>query len=514
MKRFGFGGAVTASVLGMTLLTGAAASASAATHNVPADYATIQAAVDAAQAGDTVLVAPGTYPESVALKAGVSLQGSGADVTTVEGDGSWYGMPGTQYSGWTYTILGAEGGAISGLTITGSNVGILNWRKSPEAITGNNIAGNTLHGIFNYEAAPTIADNTITDNGYSTGWSFEVSYPSYGPLGANPPRPHAGVYNRDCSPAITGNDIIGNGHSGVFSYDYGSSPAITGNHIADNDHSGIISLHATPVVTANTVTGNGHTGIFDIAAGSMITGNVSAANGNNGISSNYSSFSTIADNIIAGNGGAGVRTYTNSSYVCEATVTGNVITGNGSGGVYNYRTSPVITNNTLVGNGYYGILNYRYASPAVTNNVIAGNTYGVRNDQESSPEITYNDLWDNDTDFSNSYDSYPTAENNIFEDPMFADPAEGDYRLQPESPCIDAGTNDAPGLPEADADGEPRVIDGDRDGTATVDIGAFEFSSSPPGMEEAPAGFSQGEKQGWDGDTPPGFDKGKKRGWR
>ena len=33
----------------------------AATINVPADHATIQAAVDAASGGDEILVAPGTY---------------------------------------------------------------------------------------------------------------------------------------------------------------------------------------------------------------------------------------------------------------------------------------------------------------------------------------------------------------------------------------------------------------------------------------------------------------------
>jgi hypothetical protein len=64
---------------------------------------------------------------------------------------------------------------------------------------------------------------------------------------------------------------------------------------------------------------------------------------------------------------------------------------------------------------------------------------------------------------------------NISADPMFVDPAAGDYRLQRSSPCIDAGTNDAPGLPETDFDGTPRIDDGDGDGFAVVDMGAFEF---------------------------------------
>lgn len=57
------------------------------TLHVPAQFAGIQAAIDAAQPGDTVLVAPGTYHEHVVLKSGVRLQGSGAEQTTLDGDG-------------------------------------------------------------------------------------------------------------------------------------------------------------------------------------------------------------------------------------------------------------------------------------------------------------------------------------------------------------------------------------------------------------------------------------------
>jgi putative metal-binding protein/thrombospondin type 3 repeat protein len=53
-----------------------------------------------------------------------------------------------------------------------------------------------------------------------------------------------------------------------------------------------------------------------------------------------------------------------------------------------------------------------------------------------------------------------------------------DFHLQPDSPVIDAGTSEAaPGDPllTLDLDGLPRVLDGNGDGTATADLGAYEF---------------------------------------
>lgn len=54
------------------------------------------------------------------------------------------------------------------------------------------------------------------------------------------------------------------------------------------------------------------------------------------------------------------------------------------------------------------------------------------------------------------------------------------YSLRPDSPAIDAGSNDA--LPEMvvwDKRGEPyaRIVDGDGDGIATVDMGAYELQA-------------------------------------
>ncbi len=52
----------------------------AATINVPADQATIQAAVNAASTGDTIVVAAGTYSELVTVNKQLTLQGAQAGV--------------------------------------------------------------------------------------------------------------------------------------------------------------------------------------------------------------------------------------------------------------------------------------------------------------------------------------------------------------------------------------------------------------------------------------------------
>lgn len=94
--------------ISLSSLTAAATEIQAADLHVPADYATIQLAVDAAaEFGDRVVVAAGTYPEDVAIVAkDLSIDGVDATSTFVDGV-HWSSSSGDSYCG----------GGLSGLDV-------------------------------------------------------------------------------------------------------------------------------------------------------------------------------------------------------------------------------------------------------------------------------------------------------------------------------------------------------------------------------------------------------------
>ena len=68
-------------------------------HKVPGDFGTLRDALSTAKAGDTIAVAPGTYPELVRIPDGVTQAGSGQDGCAIKGDGLHSSLQGTPDAG-------------------------------------------------------------------------------------------------------------------------------------------------------------------------------------------------------------------------------------------------------------------------------------------------------------------------------------------------------------------------------------------------------------------------------
>ncbi len=130
--------------------------------------------------------------------------------------------------------------------------------------------------------------------------------------------------------------------------------------------------------------------------------------------------------------GAGIFCDHSSPSITNCTISGNSASSNG-GGIYCYSSSPSITNCILYFDSPYEI-------------------YG-------SPTVTYSDIM-------GGYE----GEGNIDKLPSFI--GGGDYHLEGDSPCIDAGTSE--GAPDTDIDGELRPQG------AGYDMGADECDGVPP----------------------------------
>ena len=177
----------------------------------------------------------------------------------------------------------------------------------------------------------------------------------------------------------------------------------------------------------------------------------------------------VANCIIAENeGGDGAETFG-----CGPPVKG------GAGAIRSFGLGFTIINSIVVGNrpgapGFGGSANvggieYFGSGPRIINSVVRdnlGGNFSAGSNPPRDPEVFYSNV-DNLTGASGPSAFFGAG--NIDLDPLFVDPANGDYRLLPGSPCIDAGNTTLDGLPLLDIEGLPRVLG------AGVDMGPHEF---------------------------------------
>jgi hypothetical protein len=380
--------------------------------HVPANQPTIQAGINVASNGDTVLVAPGTYYEKINFlgKAITVKSSNGPSVTTIANNSG----------GVTVNFNTGEGAAsvLQGFTITGGigTVGIV--IGSSPTILNNRITGNHScdgAGITVDWGSPVIKGNTIFNN-----------------------------FHDQCSGGVggAGISVIGQGTTKII------GNVISGNDGGNGFTGGGISLWAagSPMIMNNIIRNN----------------TISTQGGGLGIGACCSN-AVIAQNVFSGNsapeGGAvdsfpnsGVPVFVNNTFVNNQSNTGNsAVWINSASGEPSLFYNNIIV--ALAGQValFCGSFNTTTLPVVMANDVYA--PQGTR----------YGNLCSDQTGING----------NISANPLFV--ASSNFRLKGGSPAVDAGNNSAPGLPSKDFVGSPRIINGYGGTSAIVDMGAYEF---------------------------------------
>ncbi|MBI5946939.1 MAG: right-handed parallel beta-helix repeat-containing protein [Chloroflexi bacterium] len=354
-------------------------------NNVRRIGATIQGeiqdgAITHAQAGDTVLVKAGTYPEQVVIDRSLKVLGAGAGLSVIRAPAT---IPVASNPDSAVVKVAGPGvlAEVAGFTVSGP---------------GPSGCGSIAYGIFVRDGADAdIHDNTITDirdqpfSGCQNGVGIQVGRNFLGTAG---------------TATITDNVITGFQKNGITVDGPGSSASIVGNTITGAGptttiaQNGVqVSRGATGSVTGNSISALDYTPDTATSTGVLlyqasivtVTGNqVSTAQ--SGIYVISTADAVIAGNDISGSGFLSIGLDTSPG----ASVTGNTVTGGDDGiGVYGGSANATITKNLLTGS-----LNGIYVDPTntgvlINRNSIVGNTTGVLVDGTPASDVDATCNW-------------------------------------------------------------------------------------------------------------------------
>jgi len=246
---------------------------------IPIDYQSIQEGINAAQAGDTILVSPGTYYENINFesKSIIVKSTAGYDQTTIHGPDSSTVIYYKSYENLRpviegFKITNGEIGIISVGSITIKNNWIVNnsgsgilvrpWRLIPyPIITGNIIENNQGSGILigttsKGPSIPTISNNIIKGNN-NTGIMIMGTW-SY--------------YSKD--PSIFNNLIFGNNIGIIIMNKVNSAKyadvSICDNTIVDNSGYGVQAIWAAPIIRDCIIWNNNNDLSFTLVSSSTL----------------------------------------------------------------------------------------------------------------------------------------------------------------------------------------------------------------------------------------------------
>jgi parallel beta-helix repeat protein len=437
----------------LLICTMAAPASGQRTINVPGNVASIQAGINAASNGDTVLVAPGTYTENINFNGkNITVTSSGGAAATIINGNS---------NGVVVTFSSGEGrqSVISGFTIEG---GALPTNASDTA---------TSDGIFVDNSNPTITNNIITLNrGYGIEIQFGSAYVSGNTITSTSTRYDPrydfgcdyddgdGIYIGGTSNTITAPPVIDHntieqnvGHcdgGGIGLYAAPPATVISNNVIANNQSlgygGGIYVVNGSVSLYQNLIYNN----VSGVAGGGVYLTGISEVNGATGPLTVF-----ITNNTIYGN------TIQLNPNIVDAWVDGSQVALPGYVSQIGFFNNLIIANDSYSAIACWSVYQYLSGAPPVVMNSDVMNTAGA------------------------AYGGWCTtpagATGNISVDPKFNNPSSGDFHLQAGSPAIDAGFNAAPGMLPTDLDGNPRIQNATGASQPMVDMGVYEAAGPP-----------------------------------
>jgi hypothetical protein len=478
---------------------------------VPTQYPTIQSAINDCNDGDTIIVAPGIYTGPG--NRDIDFFGKAVTVRSTDPNNpnivaatiiNCNGTEADPHYGFSFQSGEGRNSVVSGFTITrgywnGSGGAILCLYSSPtisKCIVKQNVCSN---GVIACGGGNPILNGCTIKNNQATRIVYLVYLGSSGSLDVI-----------DCV-------ITENKGEGIFVQ---GNLTIADSVIAFNDAEGVGSLGGSLTITNSTISNNGDKGIFVYNNSAAIKNCLIERNSSSTGGAIYCVFTDSLNiesswiiNNVASNAGA---IFLGFSY-CR--MDNCVIAGNSAerwiGGIFSSNSTAKITNCTFYGNSAgekAGGIGCQlddditlYNCIFWDNSAVSGKEINLQlGNSPSRMTIGYSNIQGGIKNvFVGDRSVLDWGPGNIDPDPCFVQPGywvdandhniivepndpnavwlDGDYHLLFNSPSIDTGDPNYVAEPnETDLDGKPRMFDGDRDGTAVVDMGAYEYLNTTP----------------------------------
>jgi hypothetical protein len=445
------------------------------TGATPGDPTDLQTALDTARTNgqdDMIYLQTGSYDASTSGAAAFEYGPTSNDNMAVTLSGGWNSDYTSQSDDPSLTLL--DGGNDSrvleivadstGITITFTleNLTIQNGQSSNVgggiyAYTG--VAGSGNYGNIDLTLTNCLVRNNDSDSN-GGGWYSNCYFE---------------IYDSNFS-----GNTAGNGGAMIFyykpDYDYNLAPLIENTTFYDNSNDGnqgsAIYNTVSPVVSNCLFDSNHGFGspIYNTTYSNPTISDSTFVNNDiiywGGAIQFWDAGGNIVNcifyNNIAGNGGSGYAAVT-------------YYEGGGGGDIINITNCTFENNTGDYSNPRSDAIHNRGGIFNITNSIFWNNsgTAGLYNVSGHGGTITVS--------YSDLQGGVPTTiidgGNNINLDPAFV--GGGDNHLTIGSPCIDVGDNTATYLPGKDFEGDDRKIDGDKNGSKIVDMGADEYNSGP-----------------------------------